>query len=562
MKKLFFLFATLMLSMSTVYVKAAVALPPGYVSLFSQTYVNTVSFVQTDQTGLAVAAASSSQIVGPANGWGDGDKYYNISKFDTLAIKLTFDTADAGKQVAARIKWDLEGVSPTFITYPAKNSPLLTSPTPTTRSYVYKMALTKQHLGGMVFYNGVTHWSFSYTGAMTTKAATIDYIAIRTAIITGVNLTDSVAKIEIGKTKTLAYALIPARASNDTLVWSSKNTSVATVINGVVTAVAKGTAWIKATSIVNPAYSDSCLITVVPYPTNYESLFSQTYVNTVSFVQTDQTGLAVAAASSPQIVGPSSGWGDGDKYYDISKYDTLAIKLTFDTVDAGKQVAARIKWDLEGVSPTFITYPAKNSLLLTSPTATTRSYVYKLALTKQHLGGMVFYNGVTHWSFTYTGTMPTKAATIDYIAIQKVIATGVKVAAIDTVLAASLPIGNTTTMKAVFTPVVRNNSVTWTSMDTTIAKVNASGLVTPVNVGTVAIKATSVTFPTLSATYNVVVKTAVAVKTIKQDNENDLVNVYSISGLLVRKSVKVSEATNGLQKGIYIVGHKKVFITN
>ena len=38
------------------------------------------------------------------------------------------------------------------------------------------------------------------------------------------------------------------------------------------------------------------------------------------------------------------------------------------------------------------------------------------------------------------------------------------------------------------------------------------------------------------------------------------VNVYSIDGILVKKNVKVSEATEGLAKGIYIVGNKKVAV--
>ncbi len=498
MKKLFLLTA-FMLCMSAAFVKAVEAPPSGYVSLYSLTYQ---TLGQTNMTGTVVAAAASAQMVGPAQGWGDGIHYYNLSRYDTLAIKLTFDTSDAGKQVAARIKWDLEGVGPTIITYPAKDSPLLTSPTETTRSYVYKLAMTKQRMGGMVFYNGASHWSFTYPGVTAKKAVTIDYIAVRTTPITGVNLIDSVAKVEIGKTKSLMFALIPARATNDTLVWSSKNTSVATVANGVVTAVAKGTAWIKATSVVNSTFADSCLVTVTPYPSNFESLYAQTYVNTISYVQADQTGLAIAAAASAQMVGPANGWGDGDKYYDISKFDTLAIKLVFDTADMGKQVAARIKWDLEGVSPTIITYPT-DSTKSTFVNSTTRSYVYKMAMTKQKMGGMVFYNGASHWSFTYPGVAAKKAAKIDYIAIQKVIATAVKVAALDTAMAAALPLGKTTSMKAMFSPVVKNNSVTWMSMDTTVATVNASGLVTAIKVGTTNIKATSVTFPTLSATYAV-----------------------------------------------------------
>ena len=36
------------------------------------------------------------------------------------------------------------------------------------------------------------------------------------------------------------------------------------------------------------------------------------------------------------------------------------------------------------------------------------------------------------------------------------------------------------------------------------------------------------------------------------------VDVYSVSGVLVRKQVEAASALNGLQRGIYIVGGRKV----
>lgn len=42
---------------------------------------------------------------------------------------------------------------------------------------------------------------------------------------------------------------------------------------------------------------------------------------------------------------------------------------------------------------------------------------------------------------------------------------------------------------------------------------------------------------------------------------NALVDVYSVTGAIVRKSVKTAEATNGLTPGIYLVGGKKVVVT-
>lgn len=43
-------------------------------------------------------------------------------------------------------------------------------------------------------------------------------------------------------------------------------------------------------------------------------------------------------------------------------------------------------------------------------------------------------------------------------------------------------------------------------------------------------------------------------------DEQVLVNVYTINGLLVKKNVKAAEASKGLQKGLYIIGKKKVAV--
>ena len=44
------------------------------------------------------------------------------------------------------------------------------------------------------------------------------------------------------------------------------------------------------------------------------------------------------------------------------------------------------------------------------------------------------------------------------------------------------------------------------------------------------------------------------------DNENEIVDVYTIDGVLVKRNVKAAEATRNLAKGIYIVGKKKVLV--
>jgi hypothetical protein len=54
--------------------------------------------------------------------------------------------------------------------------------------------------------------------------------------------------------------------------------------------------------------------------------------------------------------------------------------------------------------------------------------------------------------------------------------------------------------------------------------------------------------------------TSVSANQMNED-PNRLVDVYSMTGKLVRSKVKYAEATNGLEKGLYIVDNKKVVVT-
>ena len=47
------------------------------------------------------------------------------------------------------------------------------------------------------------------------------------------------------------------------------------------------------------------------------------------------------------------------------------------------------------------------------------------------------------------------------------------------------------------------------------------------------------------------------IKDVVIEDQKEKVNVYSIDGVLIRRNVARAGATDGLVKGIYIVGNKK-----
>lgn len=82
--------------------------------------------------------------------------------------------------------------------------------------------------------------------------------------VTGVTLNNTTASIVVGATQTLTATVEPASATNKAVTWSTSNSAVATVNNGVVTAVTVGTANITVTS--NNGKTATCAVTVTANP--------------------------------------------------------------------------------------------------------------------------------------------------------------------------------------------------------------------------------------------------------------------------------------------------------
>ena len=66
--------------------------------------------------------------------------------------------------------------------------------------------------------------------------------------VTGITLTPTAMSLNVGSSQTITANITPNDAANKTVIWTSNNTAVATVSNGVVTANALGTAVITATT--------------------------------------------------------------------------------------------------------------------------------------------------------------------------------------------------------------------------------------------------------------------------------------------------------------------------
>ena len=89
--------------------------------------------------------------------------------------------------------------------------------------------------------------------------ASLDAVFVKP--VTGIQISSATEEIEIGSTVTLTVTVIPEDATDKRVEWTSSNTDVATVANGVVTGIAAGTATITAKTI-DGGKTASCEVTV------------------------------------------------------------------------------------------------------------------------------------------------------------------------------------------------------------------------------------------------------------------------------------------------------------
>jgi transglutaminase/protease-like cytokinesis protein 3 len=92
------------------------------------------------------------------------------------------------------------------------------------------------------------------------KSLTVS-IPAATVAVTGVTLDVTELALEVPATATLTATVAPEDATVKAVVWASDNEAVATVAEGVVTAVAEGTANITVTTA-DGGFTATCIVTV------------------------------------------------------------------------------------------------------------------------------------------------------------------------------------------------------------------------------------------------------------------------------------------------------------
>ena len=89
-------------------------------------------------------------------------------------------------------------------------------------------------------------------------------ITVIPVAVTGVTLSPATINLLVGANETLTATVAPTNAANTNVTWGSSDEAVVTVVNGVVTAVAVGSATITVTTVDGDFYATSTVTVTAP----------------------------------------------------------------------------------------------------------------------------------------------------------------------------------------------------------------------------------------------------------------------------------------------------------
>ena len=341
--------------------------------------------------------------------------------------------------------------------------------------------------------------------------------------VSSVELDKTSAQLKAGETVTLTATVKPDDATDKTVTWSTSDSSVATVDNGVVTAIKVGSATITAKA---GDKSATCSISVVPTlvtsvtldQTNASLRVGETVTLTATVKPDDATDKAVTWTTSDASVATvdngvvtankvgsatiTAKAGDKSATCSISVVPTPVTSVTLNKANASLKVG-------ETISLTATVKPDD----ATDKTVTWETSEASVA---------TITDGVVTAIKLGSATITAKAGDKSAVCAITVIPTPVTSVTLNQT-SASLKVGETVTLTATVKPDdATDKTVKWTSSNKYVASVDQNGRITANTGGTATITATSGSF---SATCKVTV----------------IVPVENITLNMVSKTIKVNE---------------------
>jgi uncharacterized protein YjdB len=311
-------------------------------------------------------------------------------------------------------------------------------------------------------------------------------------LVSGITLSSATLSLLPAQSAQLTATIVPANAANQAITWSSSNSSVATVSNGLVTGVAVGSATITSTSTDGSNRSATALVTVAATPITPVSGIT---LNVPSATLHPTNTLSLIAT-----VAPSNATNKTVTWTSSSANATVSASGVVTAVSAG---SATITAACGGYSATCV---VTITVSVASVTLSFTSFVLNTGTTKT-LTATVLPSNATNKSVTWSsanGSIATVSASGVVTAVSAG-STTIQARTVDMGLTASSAVtvvvgvqsvslsstsislikGNTFQAVATVTPSnAANKTISWSSAMSSVATVSNTGLITAVGNGT------------------------------------------------------------------------------
>ena len=366
--------------------------------------------------------------------------------------------------------------------------------------------------GGVVTIVGAGQTTITVKVSGTNVQATCSVtVTSATVAVTGVSLNTNSAKLTVEDTLTLTAIVSPGNATNKAVNWTSDKPEVATVVDGVVTAVGAGTATITVTTA-DGEYTATCTVTVSEAGATEVPVESVTLDRTSETLEIGGTVTLTATISPDNATNKNVTWKSSDENVAtvengvVTAIGAGTATITVTTEGGGKTATCEITVNPAPQVATTITLD-ETSLALTEggEAVTLTATVYDQdgeVMTGQTLewtsgntevvtvsGGVVTIVGAGQTTITVkVADTNVQATCLVTVASSTVAVTGVSL----NTSSVNLTVGNTITLTETIEPEnATNKNVTWSTSNDEVVTVE-NGVVTAVGAGTATITVTTV----------------------------------------------------------------------
>ncbi len=356
--------------------------------------------------------------------------------------------------------------------------------------------------------------------------------------VTGITMSKAEAELYTGESITLTAAVSPESATDKSVTWSSSNAKVATVSNGKVTGVSKGTATIAART--SNGKNASCKVTVKDKIIEVTGI---TLDKTEANLYTGESVTLTATVSPSNATDKSVTWSSSNaRVATVSSGRVTGVSQGTATITAktsnGKTVSCKVTVEDKAIEVTGITLDKTQASLYTGESVTLTANLSPANASNKSItwsssnarvatvsSGRV--TGVSAGTATVTARTANGKTASCQITVQSKNVEVTKITLNRT--SATLYAGDTLALTATVSPEnASNRTITWSSDNPSIASVDRAGTVTAVSKGAATI--TAAASNGIQAACRIQVNQITEIRTLQQlkDVKSDLSGHYRL----------------------------------